>query len=109
MVRHGQTAVFTDNLKPFTFEELAVECNVGTWNDYSQEPKLLLEVSKDGGNTFGNVRSVSLGRTGDYSKRVRWLNLGLVRLCVIRLTYSHPTDLVLTACAVRAEATSVMI
>ena len=109
MVRHRQTAVFTDNLKPFTFEELAVECNVGTWNDYSQEPKLLLEVSKDGGNTYGNVRSVSLGRTGDYSKRVRWLNLGLVRLCVIRLTYSHPTDLVLTACAVRAEATGVMI
>lgn len=109
MVRHRQTAVITDGLKPFTFEELAVECNVGTWNDYSLQPKLLLEVSKDGGNTFGNVRSASLGRTGDYSHRVRWLNLGMVRLCVIRLTYSHPTDLVLTACAVRAESTASMI
>lgn len=109
MVRHRQTAVITDGLKPFTFEELAVECNVGTWQDYKLKPMMLLEVSKDGGNTFGNVRSSSLGRTGDYSHRVRWLNLGYNRLCVIRLTYSHPTDLVLTLCSIRAEQTDAMI
>lgn len=109
MIRHRQTAVITDGLKPFTFEELAVECNVGTWDDYTQRPQMLLEVSKDGGNTFGNVRSSSLGRTGDYSHRVRWLGLGLNRLCVIRVTYSHPTDLVLTVCSIRAEATGAMI
>lgn len=109
MVRHRQTAVIVDGLKTFTFEELAVECNCGTWDDYTLRPMLLLQVSKDGGNTFGNIRSASLGRTGDYSHRVRWLNLGLNRLCVLRLTYSHPTDLVLTSCAVRAEATASMI
>lgn len=109
MIRHRQTAVITDGLKPFTFEELAVECNVGTWEDYTLKPMLLLEVSKDGGNTFGNVRSASLGRTGAYGHRVRWLNMGYNRLCVIRVTYSHPTDLVLTACALRAEATGAMI
>lgn len=109
MIRHRQTAVITDGLKPFTFEELTVECNVGTWDDYALKPMLLLEVSRDGGNTFGNVRSASLGRTGDYSHRVRWMNIGYNRLCVIRITYSHPTDLVLTACSVRAEATAEMI
>jgi hypothetical protein len=86
-----------------------VECNVGTWNDYELKPMLLLEVSKDGGNTFGNVHSASLGRTGNYSHRVRWFTLGLNRLCVIRLTYSHPTDLVLTYCSIRAEQTGAMI
>ena len=109
MVRHRQTAVFTDGLKPFTFEELAVECNVGTWDDYTLKPMLLLQVSKDGGNTFGNVRSASLGRTGEYGHRVRWLNLGYNRLCVVRLSYSHPTDLVLTMCSIRAESTGAMI
>ena len=109
MVRHRQTAVFTDGLKPFTFEELAVECNVGTWEDYTLKPMLLREVSKDGGNTFGNVRSASLGRTGEYGHRVRWLNLGYTRLCVIRVTYFPPTDLVLTMCSIRAEATGAMI
>lgn len=109
MIRHRQTPVMTDGLKPFVFEELAVECNVGTWEDYELKPMLLLEVSKDGGQSFGNTRSASLGRTGEYSHRVRWLNLGMNRLCVLRVTYSHPTDLVLTACSVRAEATNAMI
>jgi len=106
MIRHRQTAVITDGLKPFTFEELTIECNVGTWEDYNQKPMLLLEVSRDGGHTFGNVRSASLGRTGDYSHRVRFMNVGYNRLCVIRVSYSHETDLVLTACSIRAEATA---
>lgn len=109
MIRHRQTPVMIDGLKPFVLEELCVECNVGTWQDYSEKPMLLLEISKDGGNTYGNVKKASLGRTGDYSHRVRWLNLGMNRLCVIRLTYSHSTDLVLSAAAVRAEATACMI
>jgi hypothetical protein len=109
MIRHRQTPVMTDGLKNFVFEELAVECNTGTWDDYELKPMMLLEVSKDGGHSFGNVRSASLGRTGDYSHRVRWLNLGMNRLCVLRITYSHPTDLVLTTCSVRAESTACMI
>lgn len=108
MIRHRQTPVIADGLKPFTIEELDVECNVGTWSDYGLKPMLLLEVSKDGGNTFGNVRSASMGRTGDYSHRVKWFNLGMNRLCVIRVTYSHPTELVLTSCSVRAESTGAM-
>ena len=118
VIRHRQTPVMTDGLKPFVIEELAVECNVGTWEKYEWEnpdgttydmPKMLLEVSKDGGMTFGNTRSTSMGRRGEYSHRVRYLNLGLNRLCVLRITYSHPTDLVLTACSIRAESTSAMI
>lgn len=109
MVRHRQTPVITDGLKPFVIEELAVECNVGTAPDYADTPNLLLEVSKDGGMTYGNVRSATMGRTGHYSQRVRWLNLGLNRLGVIRITYSCPTDLVLTVCSIRAESTGAMI
>lgn len=109
MIRHRQTAVIVDGLKNFILEELAVECNVGSWDDYSLTPMLLLEVSKDGGNTFGNVKKASLGRTGDYSQRVRFRNLGMCRKCVLRLTYSHPTELTLNSCSVRAESTAEMI
>jgi len=109
MIRHRQTAVIVDNLKNFVLEELAIECNVGSWDDYSLTPMLLLEVSKDGGNTFGNVKKASLGRTGDYSQRVRFRNLGMCRKCVLRLTYSHPTELTLNSCSVRAESTVEMI
>lgn len=109
MIRHRQTAVIVDNLKYFVLEELAIECNVGSWDDYKLNPQLLLEVSKDGGNTFGNVKHASLGRTGDYSHRVRFRNLGMCRKCVLRLTYSHPTELTLNSCAIRAESTAEMI
>ena len=109
MIRHRQTAVIVDNLKNFVLEELAVECNVGTWDDYTLKPELLLEVSKDGGNTFGNVKHASLGRTGDYSHRVRFRNLGMCRKCVLRITYSHPTELTLNSCSIRAESTAEMI
>ena len=109
VICHRQTAVIMDNLRPFTFEELAVEMNVGTNPNYTDKCYALLEVSKDGGNTFGNVQSCLIPRTGNYSGRVRWLGLGLNRLCVIRLTFSVPFPVVLTYCSIRAEATAQMI
>ena len=93
----------------FVIEELAVECNVGTWDDYGRMPELLLEVSKDGGNTFGQPKHASLGRTGDYSHRVMFRNLGMCRKCVLRITYSHPTEFTLNSCSIRAESTAEMI
>lgn len=109
MVRHRQGAVIVNDNRPFVFNELAIECNVGTWADYGLQPQLLLEVSRDGGNTFGNVRSCPMGRTGDYSHRVRFLNLGLNRLCVLRVTYSHPTSLELTTCSQRVTPTTAVL
>ena len=109
MIRHRQGAVVVDNNRPFIFNELGIECNVGCWADYSLQPDLLLEVSKDGGNTFGNVRSCKLGRTGNYDHRVRFHSLGYNRLCVLRVTYSHPTSLELTTCSQRITPTNAVI
>lgn len=117
MIRQRQSAVITDGLKPFTFEEMTLECNVGTHKFYGtpgvpaqeQMPKVLLRVSRDGGMTWGNTRTAYFGRTGEYSHRVRWMNIGYTRLCVIRVTFSEPMDFVMTSCSVRAEATAEMI
>lgn len=109
MIRHRQGAVIVNEEAPFVFNELSVECNVGCWGDYTLQPKLLLEVSKDGGNTFGAVRSANMGRTGQYSHRVMFHVLGYNRLCVLRLTYAHPTSLELTACSQRVTATTRVI
>ena len=109
MIRHRPGAISVDDEKPFIFNELSIEANVGTVPDYEDDPKLLLQVSKDGGNTYGNVRSASLGRTGKYSHRVRFHNLGLNRLCVLRVTCSSPCSLELTNCSQRVSATSVVL
>lgn len=109
MIRHRQGALVVNDEKPFILQELGIECNVGTWSDYTLQPDLLLEVSKDGGNTWGHVRSCKMGRTGDYSHRVRFHNVGYNRLCVLKLTYSHPTSLELTACSQRVSPTTGVI
>lgn len=109
MTRHRQGPVIVNENAPFIFDELAVECNVGSFDDYELAPKLLLEVSRDGGNTWGNVRSSSLGKAGQYSRRVRFHGLGLNRLCVLRLTYSHPTALELTTVSQRITPTQAVI
>ena len=109
MIRHRQGAVIVDEERPFIFNELAVECNVGTQEDYDMAPYLTLEVSKDGGNTFGHTRQASLGKTGQYSHRVRWHVLGYNRLCCLRLTFSHPMSLELTACSQRITPTTAVI
>lgn len=109
MVRIRQGAVLVDENKPFRFDQLAIECNVGTFEDYDNDKEILLQMSKDGGNTFGNTRSCSLGKAGQYSRRVIFNNLGLNRLCVIRLTYSGPTALELTSCSQRITQTTAVI
>lgn len=109
MIRHRQGAVIVNEEKPFIFHELAVECNVGTWSDYSIQPEMLLEVSRDGGNTWGHVRRCRMGNVGQYSRRVRFHNLGYNRLCVLKITYSHPTSLELTACSQRVSPTTGVI
>lgn len=117
MVRIRETNVITDNLRPFTFEEMTIECNTGTQKNYnpvSSNPadvdkymlKVLLNVSKDGGMTWGNTRTAYFGNKGEYSHRVRFMNIGYARLCVIRVTFSEPMDFVMTACSIRAEATA---
>lgn len=109
MIRHRQGALLVNDERPFIFHELAVECNVGTWSDYELQPEMLLEVSRDGGNTWGNVRRCRMGKVGQYSRRVRFHNLGYNRLCVLKITYSHPTSLELTACSQRVSPTTGVI
>ena len=117
MVRTRQTSVITDSFRPFTFEELTIECNTGTQRNYNrvspthqvvdkEMPKVMLRVSRDGGMSFGNTRTAYFGNKGEYSHRVRFMNLGANRLCVIRVTFSEPMDFVMTACSIRAEATA---
>lgn len=109
VIRHRQSPVFVSDNRPFVMEELALECNVGCNEDYREDPEVLLEISKDGGMTFGNTRSTRFGRTGQYSHRVRFHAMGMVRQCVVRVTFSEPMDFVITDADVRAGRTGAMI
>ena len=52
MTRHRQGAVVVNENAPFIFNELAIECNVGTWCDYNLAPKMLLEGTVSASTTW---------------------------------------------------------
>ncbi|MBQ1295442.1 MAG: hypothetical protein IIY21_15470 [Clostridiales bacterium] len=106
LLRVRQTPVVTSNYKPFVIYELAIECNTGAMENYDRPAKALLEVSRDGGYTFGNVLESSCGRRGQYSYRLKWLNLGMNRQCVLRISYSEPTDFVMSDSEIRFKELS---
>ena len=103
LLRMRQTPVITADYKPFMLQELTAECNTGAMNEYGRPAKALLQISRDGGYTYGNVIEASCGRRGEYMVRLRWLNLGMNRQCVIRISYSEPTDFVISDSSIRVQ------
>ena len=109
LIRIRQTPVILNNYQNFTLDEVGVEMNCGTIDDYDVNPKVQLEVSEDGGYTYGNTILEECGKTGQYFYRVRFLNLGMQRLCVIKLTFSEDMDLTLTNSSIRVTPLSFSI
>ena len=103
LLRMRQTPVVTADYKPFILQELTAECNTGAKEDYGTSAKALLQISRDGGYTYGNVIEGNCGRRGQYFVRLRWLNLGMNRQAVIRISYSEPTDFVISVSSIRIQ------
>lgn len=70
-------------LDPKSYDSVTVECEVGTTpflsGDYV-DPVLEFRMSDDGGNTWSDWESDTLGETGDYTKIVQYNALGMASL-----------------------------
>ncbi len=64
----------------------------GTLSGQGSDPKLMLQTSIDGGNSFGNYRELELGVRGKYATRVTARRLGRFgpKGIVFRLRISDP-------------------
>jgi hypothetical protein len=60
---------------------------------------VVMRVSRDGGLTWGNERTASMGAPGQYDQRVVYRNLGIARRLTVELTISDPADLTLLSSA----------
>lgn len=60
--------------------------------DSDVEPQIMLRYSDDEGKTWSNERWRSLGRSGEYTRRLRWLQLGRMRRPgrIFEISYSSP-------------------
>jgi len=62
--------------------------------------KIGLQESRDGGNTWGDVKERSLGMSGDYDQRMIWRSRGHFNEYTVRVTIDEPADIPLNTTAV---------
>jgi hypothetical protein len=74
---------------------------VGTGNAVA--PSVTLQVSTDGGLTFGQPRQAMIGKRGNYYSRARWGVLGSGRDLVFKLTMADPVKFDLLAAFIDFE------
>src|SRR6185437_11698884 len=71
--------------------ELDFEAGVGATVDPGSNPQIMLDWSDDGGRTFNTPqRWQSMGKLGDYTRRLRWTRNGQSRQRVYRVSVSDP-------------------
>ncbi|MHB1098444.1 MAG: hypothetical protein ACYCZR_02700 [Burkholderiales bacterium] len=105
--------VYTDNGEPIVSElitkhlfsgldrvsisslQVDLESGVGLETGQGSDPQIMLQISKDGGHTFGPERWASMGKIGEYTKRAKWNRLGQARDWTFRLRISDPVKRVI--------------
>ena len=66
-------------------------------------PSVSLQISRDGGFTFGNERWRVIPRAGEYKKVVYWERLGRARNAAFRIVISDPVKVVILGASIDAE------
>lgn len=69
----------TNNLKRTAQHSLQIDCEAGMGTNTGQgsDPQMMLRWSDDGGHTWSNEHWTSVGKIGEYYRRVIWRRLGM--------------------------------
>jgi hypothetical protein len=80
------------------------ETGIGANDGLYTHPKAYLSISRDGGRTFGNLHSATLGKVGERKARSVWRRLGLSRDFVPRITvYADIAPIVMLGASIEYE------
>jgi hypothetical protein len=93
VVRERVSQVYFDTMNKIQTREIAIDMEVGVTpllSGYGSDPQIGIEVSSDGGLTYGKINNVSIGKQGNYRKLVRKRIPNLGRSFAFRLTTSYP-------------------
>lgn len=75
----------------FLYElQVDIENGVGLNSGQGSDPLATLEISRDGGNTWHTAGVASMGKLGQYRKRLIWRQLGNSYMFTFRVTISDP-------------------
>lgn len=78
----------------FTSLQIDIQAGVGTPTGQASAPRVMLRYSDDSGHTFSNRRTVTMGKTGEYSARARFNQLGAGRNRIFEMSVSDPVPVV---------------
>ena len=103
IVKEVTTRHAFSNLDRMGVDEIVLdaEMGVGLSTGQGSDPKVMMQVSKDGGHTFGNEMWRSLGKRGQYGARAQWLRLGRARDWVFRWRITDAVKVVIMNAAAR--------
>jgi hypothetical protein len=99
LVRELDTPSFEDGGDLISIPEIRVEfaeTGHAPVTGQGSDPQCMLKISRDGGNTWGSERKMSMGQTGEYGKQIRWMNNGSGRHNVLRLRVTDPVQSTMT-------------
>lgn len=99
ILRERVTPVINPHGTKLIFDELEIIAQVG--QESGIEPQIMVDWSDDRGKTWSLSRQQSLGKTGEYHKRVIFRRLGQSFGRVFRIRMSDPVRLVITGAKVR--------
>lgn len=110
IVRTFTTQPFQNNMQPFFVPklELTVESGVGLLDDdqptNAVNPSVQLQISRDGGKTWGETRTRLIGAMGEYNTRAVWRRNGrCARFDVYRFVMSDPVKPVVIQLTAQVE------
>ncbi len=75
--------------------ELFAETGIGLQTGNGSDPKIRLQISKDGGHTFGVEQARDLGKIGKYKSRIHWDRLGTSREWTFKFIVTDPVPVTL--------------
>ena len=85
ITRYWQSPVIIEALDMFKILELKIDVECGTTKSVVGNPQLFLQLSWDGGKTWGERMLRDLGRAGDYTRQVAIYGCGAGRNLVMRI------------------------
>lgn len=70
--------------------ELDIASGEGLTTGQGSDPQMMMKYSDDGGRTFSSERWANMGRIGEYTRRVRYYNLGMFYQRMFEIQISDP-------------------
>jgi hypothetical protein len=105
IVRTVATQPFQNNMEPFFVPSLEATVESGVGNADDPDPKIEMQVSRDGGKTWSDERARPMGKIGEYTRRAVWRRNGRsARFDVYRFSLSAPVKPVFLQLTAQLEA-----